>query len=82
MFILHPIIGPFSPLNREFLLKSGVAGDIRTIDEAINFGDTLKKSVSDKTLLEMAQKGFGKHHLDGFKSIADHLVYNHPGKSK
>ena len=79
MFILHPIIGPFSPLNREFLIDSRVAKDLKTDDEAANFCSILQQSIKDKSLLYMAQNGFGKHQLEGFRSIAKHLADNLPG---
>jgi hypothetical protein len=74
MFILHPLIGTFSPLNRQFLLNSNVAFDIDTDQKAINFAAILSKLGSDGILLKMAQNGFNKYNIDGFEKIAANLL--------
>jgi len=79
MFILHPTIGPFSPLNREYLIECLVARDLKTDEDAVNFGSILRQSIKDRSLLYMAQNGFGKHQLNGFSTIAAHLLGNLPG---
>jgi len=73
MFILFPIIGTFSPLNREFMLKRGVAVDLYTNQKAAGFSDLLSRLASDGTLLKMSQNGYGKYDTNGFKTIADYL---------
>lgn len=74
MFILHPLIGTFSPLNRQFLLNSNVVFDIDTDQKAINFAAILSKLGSDGILLKMAQNGFNKYNIDGFEKIAANLL--------
>lgn len=74
MFILHPLIGTFSPLNREFLLKQGVAVDIDTDHKAGDFASLLLKIRDDGILLTMAQNGFGKYRINGFERIANLLA--------
>ncbi len=73
MFILHPVIGTFSPLNREFLLKQGVAVDLDTNHEAKNFGEMLSGLVNDDSFLKMVQNGYGKFDINGFDTVADFL---------
>lgn len=73
MFILHPVIGTFSPLNREFLLKEGVAVDLDIDHKAINFADMLSGLVNDGSLLKMAQNGHDKFDINGFDTVADYL---------
>jgi len=74
MFILHPVIGTFSPLNRQFLLKRNVAIDIDTDQKAGDFADMLSKLEGDGTLVKMAQNGFNKYNIDGFEKIAENLL--------
>ena len=73
-FILHPIIGPFSPLNREFLMKLGVALDISDISGANDFGVLLNELISAGKLTEMAQNGFNKFDVNGFSFITSDIV--------
>ncbi|MFH2037557.1 MAG: hypothetical protein ABIJ45_14245 [Candidatus Zixiibacteriota bacterium] len=75
MFILHPIIGTFSPLNRKFLLDNGVAIDIDSDKKADRFADILARCVKDKIMISMAQNGWNKYDLNGFMTIAKSL-YN------
>ncbi|MEE8150091.1 MAG: hypothetical protein V3T75_06520, partial [candidate division Zixibacteria bacterium] len=74
MFILEPPIGPFSPLNREVLLGSGVAQGVETIARARQFGKTLKEMQKNGKLLRMSESGWEKHPILGFQTIADFLV--------
>jgi hypothetical protein len=70
MFVLHPIIGTFSPLNHEFLLGHRVAVDIDSDDKARNFAAMLRGLREEGKLLAMAQNGFGKYRIDGFKAVS------------
>ncbi len=74
MFILTPTIGPFAPLNREKLLREGVAGEITTENEAENFAERIARLRADGELSRMAKAGWGKYPLDGFERIAKFLV--------
>jgi hypothetical protein len=77
MFILDPPIGPFSPINRNFLLESGVAisVDFRTAEEFYWALDYHRKSGS---LLRMSRAGWNRFPIDGFQTIADFLVNKLP----
>ncbi len=61
MFILHPVIGPFSPLNRQFLLDNKVADDLDTAVKADKFAGILEQLFGNGTMPEMATNGFGKY---------------------
>jgi hypothetical protein len=74
MFILHPLIGPFAPLNREFLLERKVALDISDEHEAENLAGIIQRLRNDGFLMQMAQSGYGKYNIDGFRKIASYLV--------
>ncbi len=76
MFITDPPIGPFSPLNREYLIKTKTGMPIKTISDAKEFALQLKKMHVDKTLQDMAQNGWGKHPIDGFQKISMFLKNN------
>lgn len=74
MFILHPLIGPFAPLNREFLLERKVALDISDEHEAENLAGIIQRLRNDGFLVQMAQNGFGNYNIDGFRKIALYLA--------
>lgn len=74
MFVLHPIIGTFSPLNRDFLLREGVAVDIDSDRKASEFGSFLLKLRENGTLAEMADRGFNKYNINGFERITETLA--------
>jgi hypothetical protein len=76
IFILHPIIGPFSPQNRDFLIERRVGYDIETADKAMAFSDILRQMQLNGILGNMAQSGFGKYDLGGFSAIAQRLQDN------
>jgi hypothetical protein len=73
MFILHPPIGPFAPLNREILVDRGVAVDIMNGREATDFASFLEAMRRDGRLLKMAESGYGHFDIDGFEKIAEYL---------
>ncbi len=73
MFILHQLIGPFSPINKEILINNEVAKEILDDKAADNFAKKLKQLSNSGDLIRMAKKGFGKYPLDGFGQICDLL---------
>ncbi len=74
MFILEPAIGPFSPLNREILLESGVAESLYSTKDSRQFGNRLNELKKSRKLQQMSESGWGKQSITGFKAIADFLV--------
>lgn len=69
LFMTGPAIGTFAPLNRDLLLKSGVAcGLPEEIDS--EWGQALHR---DGMLAEMSEKGWGQHDISGFRTIAECL---------
>ncbi|MCH9024096.1 MAG: hypothetical protein IH931_02070, partial [candidate division Zixibacteria bacterium] len=74
MFILEPAIGPFSPLNREILLESGVAESLNSAEDSKRFGNKLKELRKSRKLQQMSESGWGKQSITGFQAITDFLV--------
>ncbi|UCD93895.1 MAG: hypothetical protein JSU69_08995 [Candidatus Zixiibacteriota bacterium] len=74
MFVLHPIIGTFSPLNHEFLTRHGVAIDINIDKKAYDFASLLRRLRNEDRLLTMARNGYGRYGTDGFITVADAIV--------
>jgi len=73
MIILHPLIGPFSSINRSILLEANVAEEIISDDEADCFYEKLGLMSKSGKLLLMAKNGYGKYRIDGFKIIGNLL---------
>jgi len=73
MFVLHPVIGPFSPLNRDFLSAKGVAEEIKDLRQAGRFANILNDLRSSGRLLEMSANGYDKYDLRGFERSADFI---------
>jgi len=71
MFILHPLIGPFSPLNRDFLIKEKVAAEILTLQDAGAFAELLEKLRASGELLKMSANGYNRYDLNGFARSAE-----------
>ncbi len=69
MFICEPAIGPFSPLNRQFLLDSQTSQLVKNEDDAKSFALNLKKMHISGNLKMMSQSGWGKYPIDGFLNI-------------
>jgi len=67
MFLVGPDIGPFAPLNRDLLLKRGVA---LPIEKAGNFGETAKQLRARGEMERMAQRGVGHYSTLGFAQAA------------
>jgi len=74
MFVLHPIIGSFSPLNHEFLLGNGLAVDLHDDYSASNFADMLNQLRISGSLETMAKNGFGKYNIFGFRNIVEYII--------
>ena len=74
MFILHPTIGTFSPLNRQLMLENKVALDIENDEKAVGFKSILPSLNKQGILAGMARGGFGKYDIFGFGKTADHLA--------
>ncbi|MEW5925003.1 MAG: hypothetical protein AB1746_13545 [Candidatus Zixiibacteriota bacterium] len=74
MFILHPIIGTFSPLNRTILLENRVAVDIENDRRAADFISILLSLSKRHILADMARSGFGRFDVFGFMKTASHLA--------
>ena len=73
MFILYPLIGPFSPINRNILLNYEVAKEILDDKTADDFGENIGQLVADGNLVSMAENGFGNFPLNGFSQICKYL---------
>jgi len=67
LFILHPVIGPFAPLNRQVMLDQDVACDLLAPD---TLGETVAAMHAEQRLLTMARNGWGKYNINGFASVA------------
>lgn len=74
LFILEPAIGPFSPLNREILMDSGVAKSLNSTKDSNRFGNHLTELKKSRKLLQMSESGWGKQQITGFQTIVDFLV--------
>ena len=77
MFAVGPAVGPFAPLNRDKLVKSGVAEEIVDPAAAGRFGRRLHELRSTGALDSMARAGRGKAAIDGFERIVNFLVHNY-----
>lgn len=73
-FILHPLIGPYAPLNCRFLLDSGAALDLRDDLSAESLGEFISVKHNREVLLKMAESNFGKYKIDGFSAVADYIA--------
>ena len=71
MFILHPVIGPFSPLNRRIMLDQGVAVDLHQPE---TLGEAVTAMRTDGHLSAMAEKGWGVHDITGFTAVTDYIA--------
>jgi hypothetical protein len=74
MFVLTPCIGPYAPLNLHLLLESGTARVLRSTQDARRLGETVTKLRESGQMAQMAEAGWGRYRLDGFKRIADFLT--------
>jgi hypothetical protein len=74
MFVLTPCIGPYAPLNLQLLQESGTARVIQSISDARRLGETVTELRKSGQMAQMAEAGWGRYRLDGFKRIADFLT--------
>jgi hypothetical protein len=74
MFIADPPVGSMSPLNRRFLLSSGVASVIADTRVASEFGESLESLRQTGELSRMAESGWGRYDTRGFANIAGMLA--------
>ncbi len=73
MFIADPPIGPFAPLNRQFLINSETGLPIdRKLDSNI-FASLLKNMHISGKLKQMSENGWGKQPIDGFQNIVSFI---------
>lgn len=63
MFIAGPDVGPFAPLNRELLLREGVA---QPLEGSEPLASLLARLQRQGELSERARRGWGRLPLDGF----------------
>jgi hypothetical protein len=80
IFSPEPCIGPFAPLNRDFLLSHGVVQMLGSIEEARGFAELLSASRSEGRLSQMAQAGWGRFGISGFDKIAEFLARKFAGQ--
>ncbi len=74
-FVVNPHIGPFAPLNNEFLKKAGVSEEINQNIDANLFGTMfLERYQKSGKLFSMAQNGWNKYNINGFLTITDFLI--------
>jgi hypothetical protein len=73
IFVVGPPIGPFAPLNRDNLVSAGVAGILKTREEARDFGGLLERLRGEGRLGLMSRAGWGKFDINGFETIATFL---------
>ena len=73
MCILGPCIGTFAPRNRDVLRKAGVACDMPDINTA-DVGKWFNDLHDSGALANMSSRGWGQVAIDGFSTIASHLM--------
>jgi len=73
MFILHPLIGPFSPINRDILVENDVAYEISDDKTAERFAESLRQLSINGDLVRMAKNGYGRFRISGFETIVRKL---------
>lgn len=71
--LVGPDIGPFAPLNREFLLRRGVAAEISSLAEAERLPERLAELRAAGELARMAERGWGPER-GGFAGAARMLI--------
>ena len=74
MFIIEPCIGPYAPLNQDFLLRHRVAERLVSQEDAAAFGRRLEAARAEGHLLQMARSGWGRFTITGFERIAGMLA--------
>jgi hypothetical protein len=74
MFALTPAIGPYAPLNLELIERSDVAVRLGDGRESSQFASALESVRASGQLIRMANQGWGKRPINGFDTIAGHLI--------
>ncbi|MDX9857016.1 MAG: hypothetical protein RBT76_04460 [candidate division Zixibacteria bacterium] len=74
MFIVEPCIGPYAPLNRDELLRLGVAAVIGGSEAAKTFGSRVNDLRASGQLETMAAACWRAFPIDGFDRIATFLI--------
>lgn len=69
LFMLDPPIGSFAPLNQARLLEEGVAESLPP-PQAVAFRARLEARQQSGALLRAAERGWGRHAVDGFARAA------------
>ncbi|MDA1045255.1 MAG: hypothetical protein O3C57_08545, partial [Verrucomicrobia bacterium] len=73
MLIVNPGIGTFAPLNRTRLLEAGVGRDLPNPGDG-EFSFWLRGLHHSGSLTEMAAHGWDQTPIQGFRTIAEHLL--------
>ncbi len=71
--LVGPDIGPFAPLNRELLLRRGVAAEISSVAEAEGLPARLEGLRATGELVRMAERGWGPDR-GGFRRAAQAVI--------
>ena len=76
IFVTDPPIGPFSPLNRKFILDNNIGNVIVDKLETESFSEKLIHLKQSGQLAAYAENGFGKYEINGFKNIVEFIKNN------
>lgn len=76
IFVTDPPIGPFSPLNRKFILDNNIGNVIVDKLETESFSEKLILFKQSGQLAAYAENGFGKYEINGFKNIVEFVKNN------
>jgi hypothetical protein len=73
MLLITPSIGSYAPLNRDILLGSRVCHPIESRGQARECGVTVERLRRTGQLARMAQAGWQRYDIDGFRCVAGAL---------
>ena len=74
MFVVDPPLGSYAPLNRQILVKNGVARIICYKKDALHFGEDVGQLQKTGELQRMAEASWQRYDIDGFAKIAEMLA--------
>ena len=74
MLLVDPSLGSYAPLTREVLLQSRVCHLIRSRRDAVESSAVIGRLQRAGELVRMAQMGWGRFDIQGFRCIADALA--------
>lgn len=74
MFVVDPPLGSYAPLNRQILLKNGVARIIRDKKDALHFGEDVGVHQKTGEVQRMAEASWQRFDIGGFAKIAEMLA--------